>query len=103
MAYLIILAKIPSIPQLGLLNQLERPISIFTKSLAALVLLLLGVFSVTATHDLLSWNRENGWEQLSAHITIPEHFTGGSIDFFLQNPSNEELWFDDLKITIVKF
>ena len=46
---------------------------------------------------------ENGWEQLSAHITIPENFTGGSIDFFLQNPGNEELWFDDLKITIVKF
>lgn len=46
---------------------------------------------------------EDGWEQLSTHITIPADFTDTSIDFFLQNPSNQELWFDDLKIAVIKF
>ena len=70
----------PFIALLLLPNQLEFPISIFTKSLAALGLFILGVFSVTATHDLLSWNRAR-WQTIDYSLNtmqiLPHQLDGG--------------------------
>ena len=45
---------------------------------------------------------DSGWGLLSTGITIPKDFKDDIINFYLFNPSKEEVWFDDLIITRVK-
>lgn len=47
-------------------------------------------------------NKENNWAKVNQEFSVPEDFEGGSLSFYLYNPLEEKVWFDDLTLIRIK-